>query len=196
MVLGEIRKTVLLLLLLICPALSMAQRIGHDIYTGDNHYLSTSPMELLTPKGAKCPFLIMLNYYDKYKDPYLVSLYSGSKLDEDDEILIKLSDGDTIYLYSKTLYATQSNLGILVKKTNVYQNDYQLSANQLEKLLNTPIKSISIYHSNYLNILKFKKNELGYYFKLCYKNIGKRLANPKKKKIHNTNTNDYGKSGI
>ena len=48
----------------------------------------------------------------------------------------------------------------------------------MEKLLNTPIESIGIYHSNYLNIVKFKKNELGYYFKLCYKNIENRLANP------------------
>ena len=173
-------------LMLFCPAISMAQRIGQDVYFGDNHYLSTSPMELLTPQGAKYPFLIMLNYFDKYKDPYLVSLYSGSKLNEDDEILINLSDGDTIYLYSKTLYAWQSNLGILVKKVNVYENDYQLSANQLEKLLNTPITSVSIYHSNFLNVVNFKKNELGYYFKLCYKNIGKRLANPKKKKKYIT----------
>ena len=155
------------------------KRVQIDKMISGYRYLQTEPLTVLMPKRAVFWTLISMDYYEGYKNPHYIRLYSRCELSEKDILIIKFAEGPDLHLYAETSNHWRNNLGI-GKKVDIYDAVYLLDEQKLEKILSSPISGIMIgWGSNWYS-KDFKKNELGKLLNQNYEAISRQLKKSRK----------------
>ena len=150
------------------------KRVQIDKMISGYRYLQTEPLTVLMPKRAVFWTLISMDYYEGYKNPHYIRLYSRCELSKKDILIIKFAEGPDLHLYAETSNHWRSNLG-LGKKTHIYDAVCLLDERKLERLLSTPIVGIMVGWGSKWYSKDFKKDELGKLLNNNYQAICRKL---------------------
>lgn len=152
--------------------------VQYDKYLQGYRYIQTELMYVTMPKRSEFWANIGLNYYEGFKQPYYVRIYTGCMLSVKDELILTFSDGREMHLYADESNVMHSNLG-LGKKVYIYDAIYQLDEFQLKNLVSSSILGIRVGWGEEWHSKEFKKDKLGKFMSLNYQAIQKRLAKSK-----------------
>ena len=152
--------------------------VQYDKYIQWYRYIQTELMYVTIPKRSEFWADIGLNYYEGYKQPYYIRLYTGCMLSVKDELVLTFSDGREMHLYADGSNVMHSNLG-LGKKVYIYDAIYQLDEFQLRDLVSSSILGIKVGWGKEWHSREFKKDILGKFMSQNYQAIQKRLAKSK-----------------
>ena len=151
-----------------------AKRVEYDKIINGYRYIQVSSLNINVPERSVFWTNIAINFYDGYRYPYYVRLYTGCELTEKDEIIFTLADGREVHLYSANCDIIHSRLG-LIKMHTIYDGTYLLNWQQLSDIISSEIVGIKIGSEDKWYTRGFKKNELTRWFSTNYNAIRKRL---------------------
>lgn len=164
-----------LYVMLISSTPCFAQRVEYDFYKDGLRYISTATTAVLTPSNSHFPISVSLNYYgNENVKQYYLRLYGRYELTKDTKLSLIFKDGTEMQLeaYASNIY--RDRLGLTKMKT-IYDALYIISNEQLSHILNSTIVEIKIKTDNDWHCKTFKRNKIGEWLKLNYREINKRL---------------------
>ena len=171
----KLTRIILVLILLLSSTLSFAQRVEYDFNQDGLRYIITASTAVLTPNNSHFPISISLDYYgNENVKQYYLRLYGRYELTKDTKLALSLADGSEMQLEAYTSNIYHDRLGLIKMKT-IYDALYIISNEQLSNILNTTIVGVKIKTGDDWHCKTFKRNRIGEWLKLNYREINKRL---------------------
>lgn len=171
----KLTRIILVLIILLCSTPCFAQRVEYDFNKDGLRYIFTATTAVLTPSNSHFPISISLDYYgNENVKQYYLRLYGRYELTKDTKLALTLADGTQMQLeaYASNIY--HDRLGLIKMKT-IYDALYIISNEQLSNILNTTIVGVKIKTGDDWHCKTFKRNIIGKWLKLNYREINKRL---------------------
>lgn len=157
-----------------------AKQVEYDKDINGYRYIQTGSLTVLMPKRSEFWTSICISYYEGYKNPYYIRLYSRCELSKKDILILKFANGKEMHLYAEDSNYWRSNLGI-GKKVDIYDAIYLLDVERLDELFSSPVTGIMVGYGSKWHSKEFEKNEIGEFLKSNYDTIHKRLEKKGKK---------------
>lgn len=171
----KLTRIILVLILFLSSIPCFAQRVEYDFNKDEFRYIYTTSTVVLTPNNSHFPISISLDYYgNENVKQYYLRLYGRYELTKNTKLALILADGSEMQLeaYASNIY--HDRLGLIKMKT-IYDALYIISNKQLSNILNIKIVSVKIKTGDDWHCKTFKRNKIGEWLKLNYREINKRL---------------------
>ena len=171
----KLTRIILVLILFLSSIPCFAQRVEYDFNKDEFRYIYTTSTVVLTPNNSHFPISISLNYYgNENVKQYYLRLYGRYELTKNTKLALILADGSEMQLeaYASNIY--HDRLGLIKMKT-IYDALYIISNKQLSNILNIKIVGVKIKTGDDWHWKTFKRNKIGEWLKLNYREINKRL---------------------
>lgn len=173
----NLTRVTLAVVMMLIAATAYAQKttVSYDFVDEEGHrIIQTNTIVAVKPSKTFYPISISLDYCEAIPENYSLMLYGRYPLSKSTILTLAFDDGDKMQLSPYSLDVVMSKLGLITPK-KVYIQYFPLADSQLDKILNSNIKEISVDIDGAVHSKVYRTKEVSKWLMHNYRDIQKSI---------------------